>query len=49
LDARKQTVVVAARKGVDDDYSSSDEVAQYDTCSAMSQSVKFPAQAGSHI
>lgn len=42
-------MVIAARKGIDDDNSGSDEVSQDDTCSDVSQSVKFPVQVGSHI
>lgn len=42
-------MVIAARKGVDDDNSSGDEVSQDDTCGDVSQKAKFTAQAGSHI
>lgn len=42
-------MVIAARKGVDDDNSSGDEVSQDNTCGVVSQTVKFTAQARSHI
>lgn len=42
-------MVIAARKGIDDDNSSGDEVSQDDTCGVVSQMVKFTVQAGSHI
>lgn len=49
FNTKRQTVVIASRKGVDNDNRSSNEVSQDDTCNDVSQSVKFPVQVRSHI